>query len=149
MSNRYPSTALERFEDKYIPEPMSGCWLWLGAIGDRGYGRFFFEGKNATASRVTWTLNRGRIPNGLQALHRCDNRLCVNPDHLFLGTNQDNMADKIAKGRQMGIDKTHCLRGHPLSGDNIEKGYKQRRCLACRRLRARVEYKSRQREDAV
>lgn len=77
------------------------CWLWTGNR-NRGkgwpntYGVFRYSG----AHRVSYTLCLGSIPEGLQVLHRCDNPPCVNPDHLFLGTQQDNMDDKMAKGRQ-------------------------------------------------
>lgn len=90
----------ERFEKFYIPEPNSGCWLWVGGVGKRGYGRFCWEGDNEfKAHRASWILNCGPISNDLHVLHKCDTPICVNPNHLFLGTQADNMADMIAKGR--------------------------------------------------
>ena len=95
-------TELERFDLQYTPEPMSGCWLWTGAIvGQRRYGGMWFRGRNDRAHRISWKLFRGEIPDGLHVLHKCDVKTCVNPDHLFLGTNADNMADMTRKGRQM------------------------------------------------
>lgn len=94
--------AVARFEAKYIPEPNSGCWLWLGPvkIGRRqGYGQFTLEGKTVGAHRAAWRLFRGTIPDGLFVCHKCDVRTCVNPDHLFLGTHVDNMVDMESKGR--------------------------------------------------
>lgn len=73
------------------------CWLWTGARTPTGYGAL--HGQERLAPRMAWTLSVGPIPMGLQVLHRCDNPPCVNPDHLWLGTQQDNMADMIAKGR--------------------------------------------------
>lgn len=91
---------LARFEQKYIPEPNSGCWLWIGAV--RSYGKTSLrptieDGGTRNAARVSWKLHRGAIPEGLHVLHKCDVTLCVNPDHLFLGTHLDNMADMMVK----------------------------------------------------
>jgi hypothetical protein len=84
-----------------------GCWEWTGAIaGGSGYGSFrrsSADGRRANstgAHRVSWLLARGAIPEGLYVCHRCDNRKCVRPSHLFLGTHQDNTNDCISKGRQ-------------------------------------------------
>lgn len=75
----------------------SDCWMWTGARmrGEGSYGRF----RNRLAHRVAWELFKGPIPFGLYVLHRCDNPPCVNPEHLFLGTQQDNMDDAHQKGR--------------------------------------------------
>lgn len=81
-----------------------GCWPWLGSQFDKGYGQvsphYRVGIKSSRAHKVAWILTHGPIPEGLHVLHRCDNRLCVNPTHLFLGTHQDNMDDKVSKGRQ-------------------------------------------------
>ena len=93
----------EQFERRYIPEPNSGCWLWLGMIQPgNGYGLFWNGEKSKRAHRVSWEIHYGEITPGLHVLHRCDNRLCVNPDHLFLGSHQDNMGDRNRKGRARG-----------------------------------------------
>lgn len=99
------------------------CWLWLGARGKDGYGRAALPGHSggmALAHRISWLLTNGEIPSGMQVLHRCDNRQCVRPDHLFLGTQADNIKDMWAKGRQKKPEfKTHCHHGHELAGSNL------------------------------
>lgn len=84
-----------------IPEPNSGCWLWLGSVSTSGYGRVTHRamGGALQAHRASWMVFRGKILDGLFVLHKCDVRPCVNPDHLFLGTHQDNMRDMVSKGR--------------------------------------------------
>jgi len=78
----------------------SGCWEWSGSTCTNGYGQFIIAGRYQMAHRVSWQLHYGPIPNDLNVLHRCDNRLCVNPKHLFLGTQQDNVHDMLRKGRR-------------------------------------------------
>lgn len=86
-------TFLDRFESKFIPEPMSGCWLWDASQNRDGYGNFRFRDKILNAHRVAWYIYRGAIPRGVQVLHKCDIRSCVNPQHLYLGSQRDNVLD--------------------------------------------------------
>lgn len=81
------------------------CWLWTGARARKDYGAVRFQGRQQPAHRVAWQLTFGPIPGGLFVLHHCDNPPCVRPDHLFLGTQADNMADKVAKGRQARLGR--------------------------------------------
>lgn len=92
---------LHSFINNFVPEPNSGCWLWTGTIFRNGYGRmnFGYRGSGRGAHRVAWELYHGHVPEGMCVLHRCDTKLCVNPDHLFLGTSADNCMDRHAKGR--------------------------------------------------
>lgn len=92
----------ERFDAKWSPEPNSGCWLWTASVDGHGYGKIFKDGRLQKAHRVAYELYKSKIPDGLLALHHCDNRLCINPDHIFIGTQRDNMIDKCAKGRGNG-----------------------------------------------
>lgn len=97
------STVVRRFFEK-VRFAADGCWLWTGATIGPGYAQFRRGNRNhnvfAYGHHGAWILFRGPIPEGTAVLHSCDNRLCVNPDHLFLGTQQDNVDDMIAKGRQ-------------------------------------------------
>lgn len=90
-----------RFDAKYVPEPNSGCWLWVGATTKQGYGSFYVADKQARlAHRVSWFLHRGEMPPpSIKVCHSCDTPACVNPDHLWLGSQRDNAADCIQKGR--------------------------------------------------
>lgn len=85
---------------KFVTElPTEGCWEWRGARLVSGYGIIRDRGARLRAHRVAWEMHYGPIPPGMQVCHRCDNPPCVRPDHLFLGTNEDNMADMRLKHR--------------------------------------------------
>lgn len=98
-----------------------GCWNWTGAVGKNGYGQIQINGRVKSAHRVMFALWKEiNLTNSMHVLHRCDNRLCCNPDHLFLGTNQDNVNDKVSKNRQ---HKTVSL----ATKQQIVKVYKERK----------------------
>lgn len=97
-------TLAERFWEKVDKETTpTGCWVWIAFRHPKnGYGRIIVNGRVEQAHRVSWRIALGE-PGELQVLHKCDNPPCVRPDHLFLGTHQENMDDKVAKDRQTHI----------------------------------------------
>lgn len=114
---------INRFEEKFTKKSVEECWEWLGNLqaGYR-YGRFYMNGSNGYAHRASYKIYIGE-PGELYVLHKCDNTSCVNPNHLFLGSHQDNMKDRDQKGRQYhiltsvdrGIIKEAILAGYTMS----------------------------------
>lgn len=104
MTFRQEYTVRERFEQKFIPEPNSGCWFWTDSLDSYGYGRLVVTQSPrhklfVQAHRLSWRLYNGVLPEDLDVLHTCDMRSCVNPEHLYIGTHQDNMDDMVQRGR--------------------------------------------------
>lgn len=119
-----------------------GCWNWTGALS-RGYGQLTFKGKHSTAHRFAYAELVAPISEGLWVLHHCDNRRCVNPEHLYQGTPIDNRADMLDRGRwkhPLG-QRTACSKGHEYAdhGYSINKSDGSRVCKTCQRDHKRAQ----------
>ena len=147
-----PRSLYDKFISKVERIPGISCWVWAGMTNaTSGYGMLWkVRGKSMQAAhRVSYELHKGPIPEGMLVCHSCDFRLCVNPDHLWLGTDADNMRDMREKGRgspppiRYGKDhhcgkKTHCPKGHEYSAENtyLYSGRAGRMCKTCTKARA-------------
>ena len=131
------SNLIARFNNNFIVS-ISGCWLWTGFKSTTGYGVLQVDGKKIKAHRISYEIYKKQIPQGMSVLHKCDVRECVNPDHLFIGTHQDNMKDMVEKRRSRNGNKckTHCKRGHIFSEENTYFTKSATRvCRECEKLR--------------
>lgn len=125
-ANWSPKTPEERYHSGYVKSGDNECWNWTKGITRDGYGKFmvYIHPKRHTwiASRYGWTIRFGEIPEGMIICHHCDNPLCQNPKHWFLGTPKDNMVDKMKKGRFKG--NTYGYNGcrkDPITGKFIKR----------------------------
>jgi hypothetical protein len=108
----------------------NGCLEWTGRLSS-GYGMVGFNKKNWGTHRLVWTLLNGEVPKKLYICHKCDNRKCANPDHLFIGTPSQNMANMVAKGRGRNQLAGFCKRGHQFTEENTHRYKTNRACKTC------------------
>ena len=105
MSAKIKPITKDRIEAKVERIPEAGCWIWMGATQVRGYGEILSSNRKLLAHRASYEAFVGPIPKGMYVCHACDNVYCVNPNHLFLGTQKQNMQDMVAKGRSTKGEK--------------------------------------------
>lgn len=129
--------ASERFEALHIPEPNTGCWLWLGHLDTHGYGVTCIKSKRLRAHRLAYSVIKGPIPDQHVIDHLCRTHWCVNPDHMEPVTDPVNMSRQDVWNAR----KTHCPHGHPYAGENLIirtwRGKPRRICRTCVNSRAR------------
>ena len=119
------------------PHP-KGCWVWTGTLTDNGYGECTASGRAVKAHRMSYFIANGCLPPVLHVCHHCDNRSCVNPAHLWLGTNYDNILDRCAKGRSPKMNPKICLHGHERTPENsLKRNNGSIRCKICELIRDR------------
>jgi hypothetical protein len=134
-------TSAERFWEGVDKNGPNGCWIRGGHRNHHGYSMGSMDGKQQAAHRISYKLCVGSIPEGMQIDHLCRNRVCVNPDHLEAVTPRQNQLRSPLTVSGQNARKTHCPKGHPLSGKNLyvtPKGI--RHCRWCNRLRNRARY---------
>lgn len=119
-----------------------GCWLWVGAKNNSGYGCFRLNKVTHLAHRVSWGIKHSRTSVDLFVCHSCDVPACVNPSHLWLGTARDNARDMHKKMRNKQARITHCPKGHEHTPENKVPSSKARRCKTCRSLRMQEKRKT-------
>lgn len=118
----------------------SGCLEWTGWRGRTGYGFTSFRGGQRPTHRLMYMATKGPIPDGMIVLHSCDNPPCMNPHHLSLGTDAENIRQSVERNRHHEASKTHCHRGHELAGDNVYVSRNgSRHCKTCNRIKQRID----------
>lgn len=121
------------------------CWEWTGGTQSRGYGITGIPKtrKKIVTHRASYEAFIGEIPKGLYVCHKCDNPPCCNPNHLFVGTQKENLQDMVRKGRcnPHMLQKTHCPLGHPYNEENTYRHNNRRHCKLCKRISFKKWYK--------
>ncbi len=147
---RHPTLTAAQYDAQWVERVMkrmtvtaSGCWLWTGPQSYNGYGTYSYHGRHTIVHRKMFEIANGKLlDRWIYACHKCDERACGNPDHVFEGTPRENQVDMSRKKRAAGQLQTHCKHGHEFTPENTywgNRGFtKARHCRACQRARQRV-----------
>lgn len=131
MKRRAYASLADKLLERSTRNSDTGCIDWDGCKSHNHYGKVCWGGALLLTHRAAWEVANGAIPEGMWVLHKCDRPSCINPDHLFLGNNAENVRDAVRKGRHYWIARTHCKRGHEFSSENT--GRTARGARVCKR----------------
>jgi len=145
VDGEYHKKAIKRFEDKYT-KTMLGCWDWTAGTFHFGHGKFRYNNKFVKAHRFSFQLYTGESVEGKMCLHKCNRPGCINPTHLYLGTQKDNMQDILKANRNFKRKRETCDKGHPFKGENLLMDNGARRCKICTYARSKI-YRDRRRNE--
>lgn len=135
--NQLTNSQAERFFGHVMPITESGCWIWMGSTSPKGYGKFNIPDRTTMVHRLSYEHFKGSIPQGVSIDHVCRVRCCVNPDHLHLCSNQENVLSGYGV-TAVNARKTHCPKGHAYTKENT-RYYEGRNCRECHRIKRRAE----------
>ena len=133
-AKRHPPMSDDQYKDRLrarVAVSVGGCWLWQGYANDLGYSQVFCRGKRWMTHRLAYALWKGPVADDMQVCHTCDKPSCINPDHLWLGTNLANQIDSLQKRRHANARKTHCPHGHSYAEHGERRADGRRNCRAC------------------